>query len=61
MDALRQEDYWQRVEVEHFIRHYFSRSPPLSAQDPDGCRPREHVVYLFDEALNEELHNLIRK
>jgi len=64
MDVLRQADDWQHVEEEHFsphkIRQYFARSPPLSAQDPDGWRPREHVAYLFGED-NEELHNLLQK
>jgi len=64
MDALRQEDDWQRVEQEHFsvdkIRQYFARSPSLSAQDPNGWRPREHVACLFGED-NEELHKLIQK
>ena len=64
MDALRQEDDWRRVAEEHFsvdnIRKYFARSPPLSAQDVDGWRPREHVAFLFSED-DEEFHNLIRK
>jgi len=60
MDALCQEDDWQRIEEEHFIRHEIARSPPSSAQDPNGCRPCKHVAYLFGED-NEELHNLIRK
>jgi len=64
MDALRQEDNWRRVAEEHFsvdnIRKYFARSPPLSAQDADGWRPREHVAFLFSEE-DEEFHNLIRK
>ena len=64
MDALRQEDDWWRVAEEHFsvdnIRKYFARSPPLSAQDVDGWRPREHVAFLFSED-DEEFHNLIRK
>ena len=63
MDALRQEDDWRRVAEEHFsvdnIRKYFARSPPLSAQDVDGWRPREHVAFLFSED-DEEFHNLIR-
>ena len=42
------------------IRKYFARSPPLSAQDADGWRPREHVAFLFSED-DEEFHNLIRK
>jgi len=42
------------------IRKYFARSPPLSAQDADGWRPREHVDFLFSEE-DEEFHNLIRK
>ena len=49
MDALRQEDDWRRVAKEYFsvenIRKYFARSPPLSAQDADGWRPREHVGF----------------
>ena len=49
MDALRQEDDWRRVAEEHFsvdnIHKYFARSPPLSAQDVDGWRPREHVAF----------------
>jgi len=64
MDALRQEDDWRRVAKERFsvdnIRKYFDRSPPLSAQDADGWRPREHVAFLFSED-DEEFHNLIRK
>jgi len=64
MDALRQEDDWRRVADELFsvdnIRRYFARSPPLSAQDVDGWRPREHVVFLLSED-DEEFHNLIRK
>jgi len=64
MDALRQEDDWLHVEGEHFsvdnIRKYFARSPPSSAQDADGWRPREHVAFLFSED-NEEFHNLIQK
>ena len=64
MDALCQEDDWRRVAEEHFsvdnIRKYFARSPPLSAQDADGWRPREHVAFLFSED-DEEFHNLIRK
>ena len=54
MDALRQEDDWRSVAEEHFsvdnIRKYFARSPPLSTQDADGWRPREHVAFLFSEA-----------
>jgi len=64
MDTLRQEDNWQRVAEEHFfvdnIRKYFARPPPLSAQDVDGWRLREHVAFLFSED-DEEFHNLIRK
>ena len=64
MDALRQEDDWWRVAEEHFsvdnIRKYFARSPPLSAQDVDGWRPREYVAFLFSED-DVEFHNLIRK
>jgi len=64
MDVLRQEDDWRRVVEEHFsvdnIRKYNARSPPLSAQDADGWRPREHVAFLFSEG-DDELHNLIRK
>jgi len=64
MDALRQEDDWQRIPEEHFsvdnIRKYFARSPPLSAQDADGWRLREHVTFLVSED-DEEFHNLIRK
>ena len=63
MDALRQEDDWRRVAEEHFsvdnIRKYFASSPPLSSQDVDGWRPREHVAFLFSED-GEEFHNLIR-
>jgi len=62
MDALRQEDDWQRVVEERFsvdnIRKYFAHSLPLSAQDGDGWLPREHVAFLFSEE-DEELHNLI--
>jgi len=62
--ALRQEDDWRRVAEENFsvdnIRIYFARSPPLSAQDVDGWRPREHVAFLFSED-DEEFHNIIRK
>ena len=61
MDALRQDDDWRRVAEEHFsvdnIRKYFARSPPLSAQDVDGWRLREHVAFLFSED-DEEFHNL---
>jgi len=64
MDALRQEDDWLHVAEEHFsvdnIRKYLAPSPPLSAQDADGWRPREHVALLFSEE-DEEFHNLIRK
>jgi len=64
MDALRHENDWRRVTEEHFsvdnIREYFACSPPLSAQDADGWRPREHVAFLFSE-VDEEFHNLIRK
>jgi len=64
MDALRQEDDWRHVAQEHFsvdsIRKYFACSPPLSALDADGWRPREHVTFLFSEE-DEELHNLIQK
>jgi len=66
MDALRHEDDWRRVAEEHFlfsvdnICKYFARSPPLSAQDADGWRPREHVAFLFSED-DEEFHNLIQK
>ena len=64
MDVLRQEDDWWRVAEEHFsvdnIRKYFARSPPLSAQDADGWRPRENLAFWFSED-NEEFHNLIRK
>jgi len=62
MDALRQEDDWQCVVEERFsvdnIRKYYARSPPLSAQDADGWRPREHVAFFFSEE-DEEFHNLI--
>ena len=55
MDALRQEDDWRRVAEEHFsvdnIRKYFARSPPLSSQDVDGWRLREHVAFLFSETM----------
>ena len=64
MDALRQGDDWRRVVEERLsvdnIRKYYARSPPLSAQDNDGWRPREHVAFLFSED-DEEFHNLIRK
>jgi len=64
MDSLRQEDDWRRVAEEHFsvdnIRKYFARSPPLSAQDVDGWRPREHFAFLSSED-DDEFHNLIRK
>jgi len=54
MDALRQEDDWRCVAEEHFfvdnIRKSFVRPPPLSAQNVDGWRPREHVAFLFSEA-----------
>ena len=64
MDALRQGDDWLHVKGEHFsvdnLRKYFARSPPLSVQDADGWRPREHVAFLFAED-DEEFHNLIRK
>jgi len=49
----------ERCSVDN-IRKYFARSPPLSAQDADGWRPREHVAFWFSED-NEEFHNLIRK
>jgi len=39
---------------------YYARSPPLSAQDADSWRLREHVAFLFSEE-DEEFHNLIRK
>ena len=63
MDALRQEDDWQRVAEEHFsvdnIRKYFARSPPLSAQDVDGWRPRgiirNHMV-IHSESHGHALH-----
>jgi len=64
MDALRQKDDWRQVAEEHSsvdnLRKYFARSPPLSAQDPDGWRPHEHFAFLFSEE-EEEFHNLIRK
>jgi len=57
-------DDWRRVAEEQFsgvnIRKYFACSPPLSAQDVDDWRPREHVSFLFSED-DEEFHNLIRK
>ena len=49
----------ERCSVDN-IRKYFARSPPLSAQDADGWRPRKHVAFLFSEE-DEEFHNLIRK
>jgi len=56
MDALRQEDDWRRVTKERFsvdnIRKYYARSPPLSAQDAGGWRPREHVAFSFNEEDN---------
>ena len=62
MDALRQKDDWQRVVEARLsvdnIRKYYACSPPLSAQDADGWRPREHVAFLFSEE-DEEFHNLI--
>jgi len=49
---------------EHFyvdnIRKYFARFSPLSTQDVDGWRPREHVACLFSED-DEEFHNFIWK
>jgi len=33
---------------------------PVTAQDPDGWRPREHVAFVLGKD-HEELHNLIRK
>ena len=64
MDALCQDDDWLQAVEEHFsadnIRKYFARSPPLSAQDADGWRPREHIAFLFSEE-DEEFQNLIRK
>jgi len=64
MDALRQEEDWRRVAEEHFsvdnIRKYYARSPPFSAQDADGWRPRKYFAFLFSED-NEEFHNLIQK
>jgi len=59
MDALRQKDDWQRVVEARLsvdnIRKYYACSPPLSAQDADGWRPREHVAFLFSEE-DEEFH-----
>ena len=49
------EDNWWRVSEEHFsvdnIRKYFARSPPVSAQDVDGWRPREHVAFLIRRTM----------
>jgi len=64
MDGLRQDDAWLHVEKGHFsvdnIRKYFACFPPLSAQDTDGWRLREHVAFLFSED-DADFHNLIRK
>jgi len=58
MAASRQEDAWLRVEEEHLsankIRKHLACSPPLSAQDADGWRPREHAGFLLVED-DEEL------
>jgi len=37
---------------------YFARSQPLSVQNADGWRSREHIAWLFDDE-DEELHQLI--
>jgi len=41
------------------IRQYFARCAPLSAQDVDGWRPREHIAGMFNEG-DEMFHDLIR-
>ena len=63
MDDLRRDDNWQKTEAESFsikkIRQYFARCAPLSAQNVDGCRPREHIAWMFNDG-DEMFHELIR-
>jgi len=48
MDDMRRNNDWQKNEAKSFsikkIRQYFARCAPLSAQDVDVLRPREHIA-----------------
>jgi hypothetical protein len=50
IDALRRNHVWQKIEAESFsikkIKQFFARCSPLSAQDVDGWRPREHIAWM---------------
>jgi len=63
MGDMRRDDDWQKNEAESFsikkIRQYFARCTPLSAQDVDGLRPREHIAWTFNDG-DEMFHDLIR-
>ena len=63
MDALRRDEDWLNTEADSFsvkkIRQYYARCAPLSAQDVDGWRPREHIAWMFNDG-DETFHDLIR-
>ena len=63
LDDFRRDDDWQKTETESFsikkIRQYFARCAPLSAQDVDGWKPREHIAWMFNDG-DEIFHDLIR-
>jgi hypothetical protein len=63
MDVLRGDDDWQNILAASFsvkkIKQYYARRSPLSAQDADGWRAREHIAWMFHDG-DEILHELIR-
>ena len=63
MDALRRDEDWLNTEADSFsvkkIKQYYARCSPLSDQDADGWRAREHITWMFHDG-DEILHELIR-
>ena len=63
IDALRRDHVWQKIEAESFsikkIKQFFARCSPLSAQDVDSWRPREHIAWMLNDE-DKMFHDFIR-
>ena len=63
IDKMRQQDEWLNIQEHSFsikkIGQYFRTCKPLSAQDADGWRGREHGGWLFADG-NSTLQGLLR-
>jgi len=63
LDEMRRHDEWLNIQEHSFsikkIGQYFCTCKPLSAQDADGWRGREHVGWLFSDG-NSALQELFR-